>query len=92
MAVEIYGAEWCTWCNKAKEVALAYGLAVIYSDIDKFSHFKPQLKERIEKEGIQLTNGKLTIPQIWWDGRYVGGYDTFATEIENLGNYGQGPC
>jgi glutaredoxin len=32
-----------------------------------------------------------TLPQIWWDNRYIGGYTDFAAEIENtMGNYGNG--
>jgi len=32
-----------------------------------------------------------TIPQVFIDGRHIGGYQEFAQEIENtMGNYGQG--
>lgn len=32
-----------------------------------------------------------TIPQIFIDGRHIGGYQDFTQEIENtMGNYGQG--
>jgi glutaredoxin len=32
-----------------------------------------------------------TIPQIFWNGNYIGGYDAFAIEVENtIGGYGDG--
>jgi hypothetical protein len=30
-----------------------------------------------------------TVPQIWWHDNYIGGYNEFATEIENTRNFGQ---
>ena len=31
-----------------------------------------------------------TVPQIWWHGRHIGGYNEFAGEVQDtLGNYGQ---
>ena len=87
--IEIYGAPWCNWCDKAEQLMHAHALGHISSNVD-FPEIKQELKERVEKEGIPLKDGKLTIPQIWWDNRYVGGYEAFASEVENLGNYGQG--
>jgi glutaredoxin len=35
-----------------------------------------------------LPNHK-TIPQIWWHGIHIGGYDNFAREVENTRSFGQ---
>jgi glutaredoxin len=31
-----------------------------------------------------------TVPQIFWYGKYIGGYNELALEIENTRNYGDG--
>jgi glutaredoxin len=84
--VIIYGAPWCGWCQKAKALAEQYQLDFEYRDVDNDQHdYKAQLKH-------MLPNVK-TIPQIWWHGRHIGGYEDFAKEIENtLNNYGQEAC
>lgn len=88
--ITIYGADWCGWCNKAKAVARQYGLDVDYKNVDDAAT-KQELVTRWQ--AATSAENKLTIPQIWWDDRYVGGYDKFSGEVENtLGNYGQGPC
>lgn len=82
--ITIYGASWCGWCQKAKGLAEQYQLDFEYKSVDNDT-YKQQLK-------AMLPEAK-TIPQIWWDGRHIGGYEDFAREIENtLGNYGQGAC
>lgn len=87
--ITIYGAEWCSWCNKAKDLAKQYQLPVDYKNVDD-ADTKKELVLRVTEVN---PNSKLTIPQIWWNDRYIGGYDKFAAEVENtLGNYGQGPC
>ena len=30
-----------------------------------------------------------TVPQIYWNGKYVGGYNDLALEIENTRGFGQ---
>jgi glutaredoxin len=86
--ITIYGAPWCGWCEKAKALATRYHLHFTYNNVD-FPEIKAELAERFQDGPPKQ---KLTIPQIWWDGRYVGGYDHFASEIENLRNKAQGPC
>ena len=82
--IVIYGAPWCMWCIKAKNLAEQYQLDFVYKDVDDVE-IKQQLKEK-------LPDTK-SIPQILWHGRHIGGYEDFAREIENtLGNYGQEFC
>lgn len=90
VVITIYGADWCDWCNKAKAVAEQYGLPVYYKNVDEDAT-KRELVARLQP--LTSPEKVLTIPQIWWDDHYIGGYDKFFDEIENtLGNYGQGPC
>lgn len=82
--IVIYGAEWCSWCIKAKKLAEQYQLDFIYKDVDDIE-VKQQLQEK-------LPDTK-TIPQVFWHDRPIGGYEDFAREIENtLGYYGQERC
>lgn len=78
--ITIYGAPWCSWCMKAKKLAEDYQLDYEWRNVDN-DHYKEQLK-------ILLPSVK-TIPQIWWHGNHVGGYEDFAREIEETRNFGQ---
>jgi glutaredoxin len=79
--VIIYGNQRCGWCHKAKELASSRGLEYEWKDTDDF--------EILNELKIKIPNVK-TIPQIWWNDEYVGGYDDFAAAIENIlgGNFG----
>lgn len=82
--VIIYGAEWCGYCIRAKKLAEQYSVDFEFRDVDT-----PDIKEQLR---VLLPSYK-TIPQIWWHGNHVGGYDDFARAIEEtIGNYGQEPC
>lgn len=82
--VTIYGADNCPWCVKAKELAERFNLSYTYRDIGN-----ADLKEQLRT----LLPDVKTIPQIWWHGNHIGGYEDFAREIENtLMNYGQEAC
>lgn len=79
--ITIYGHERCGWCYKAKKLAEQYNLKYEWKDTDD-----DEVLNDLKK---QLPSIK-TVPQIWWDGRYIGGYESLATEVENtIGNYGQ---
>jgi glutaredoxin len=32
-----------------------------------------------------------TVPQVFWNGNHIGGFEEFAQEIENTRNFGDGP-
>jgi glutaredoxin len=78
--ITIYGNSRCGWCIRSKKLAERYDLKYEWKDTDE-DHNLNEMK-------ILLPDVK-TIPQIWWHGRYVGGYEDFADEIENtIGGYG----
>lgn len=80
--ITIYGAEWCGWCIKAKELAENRNLPYTWKNAED-----PILYDEMKVLAPQSS----TIPQIFWDERYIGGYSEFAMEIENtIGGYGDG--
>lgn len=81
--ITIYGAEWCKWCKAAKKLAEDRALAHEWLDVEN-----PDVYEDM-KDKVPST--AKTIPQIFWNGRYIGGHDDFAAEIENtIGGFGDG--
>lgn len=81
--ITIYAKNNCKWCTLAKELAENRNLPYKYLNTEK------DVEHILELMSIKPDTK--TLPQIWWDGRYIGGYDDFATEIENtMGDYGNG--
>jgi glutaredoxin 3 len=64
--IEIYTTPWCPYCHAAK--ALLEDKGVPFGEIDVTgSEMRAQM--------IQRAHGRRTVPQIFIDGRHVGGYD-----------------
>lgn len=80
--IEIYGTPTCGYCLRAKRLAQSHDIATEYKDIT-FTNFREELLER--------KSDYTTVPQIWWNGKYIGGYNELANEIENTRNFGDGP-
>jgi glutaredoxin len=81
--ITIYAKNNCKWCTLAKELAENRNLPYKYLNTE----------EDVEHifELMSIKPDTKTLPQIWWDSRYIGGYADFATEIENtMGDYGNG--
>lgn len=79
--ITIYGHQRCGYCRKAKKLAEQYNLKYEWRDTDEGDNLN-QLK-------AILPNAK-TVPQIWWNESHIGGYEDFATEVQNtLGGYGE---
>lgn len=78
--VEIWGTATCPFCERAKDLCKQYDLQFSYTLIDS----QEKLAELHEK-----APGTRTVPQIWWNDKYIGGYTELAQEIENTRNFGQ---
>ena len=65
--IEVYTKFLCPYCTRAKALLSAKG--VTFEEID-ISTGGPRRTEMIERSG-----GRLTVPQIFIDGRHVGGSD-----------------
>ncbi|MCG7393557.1 glutaredoxin 3 [Microvirga sp. ACRRW] len=66
-SITIYTKGWCPYCSAAKELLDKKGAAFTEIDIEK----KPEARA----EMIQKANGRTTVPQIFIDGKHVGGCD-----------------
>jgi glutaredoxin 3 len=82
IVVTIYGKDNCHWCKEAKSLAERHSLKYEYKNIGTVEN---------RNEMFELVPDAKTVPQVFWNNRYVGGYNEFASEIENtLGsNFGQ---
>jgi glutaredoxin len=80
--IKIYGKPECAWCVKAKRLAERYQLKYEYIDVQYTANLN-ELKEKLPNVS--------TLPQIWWHGNHIGGYEDFSREIENtIGGFGDG--
>lgn len=80
--VIIYGRPLCNWCDLAKDLCNTYKIEYEYKNI-KNELYLNELKD--------LAPNVNTVPQIFWDGRYIGGYSEFVDEVDNTrGGFGDG--
>ena len=81
--IVIYGKDNCGYCTKAKALTEKYLLKYEYKDVKDPDNMLELFSKNPDTK---------TVPQIFWDDKYIGGYNELTTEIENLGlgNYGQG--
>ena len=68
--VEIYTKAWCPYCSRA--MALLGSKDVEPQEFD-ITMGGPQRAEMIDR-----SSGRTTVPQIFIDGRHVGGFDDLA--------------
>tara|TARA_B100000780_G_scaffold88765_1_gene61153 strand:- start:17944 stop:18219 length:276 start_codon:yes stop_codon:yes gene_type:complete len=83
----IFGKESCSYCDKAVDLAkdqIQHPLTWIYRSTSESTDAILELYER--KKDVK------TLPAIFWNDKYVGGYTEFAQAVEDmaLGNYGDG--
>ena len=65
--VVIYATEFCGYCMRAKKLLTSKG--VTYQDIDL------GIQPARRPEMIERAGGRTTVPQIFIDGRHIGGCD-----------------
>ena len=74
--VVIYSSSWCPFCHRAKRLLTNKGVA--FTEIDLWQ-FPERRAEMIERSG-----GRRTVPQLFVDGRGIGGSDELV-ELEQSG-------
>ena len=65
--VEIYSSMFCPYCHRAKRLLESKGAAFEEIDVDSEPARRREMMER--------AGGRRTVPQIFIDGRHVGGCD-----------------
>jgi glutaredoxin 3 len=74
--IEIYTTPFCPYCARAKRLLAQKGIT--FAEIDLWQ-FPERRAEMIERSG-----GRRTVPQLFVDGRAIGGSDELA-ELERSG-------
>jgi len=62
--IEVYGADWCSYCNKAKTYLDELQIEYNYIDVDNHPNFKADFNREVK-----------SIPQIKLNGEEIGGYE-----------------
>jgi glutaredoxin 3 len=65
--VEIYSSPFCGYCARAKALLSRKGVDYVDHDVDADSNLRTVMKAR--------AGGRTSVPQIFIDGRHVGGCD-----------------
>jgi glutaredoxin 3 len=68
--VEIYTKFLCPYCTRAKKLLAGKGIEVDEHDISMGGPLRAEMLER--------SGGRMTVPQIFIDGRHIGGSDDLA--------------
>lgn len=82
----IYSRDDCPWCVKAKDLLELHNLP--YTEYKLGVHFtRDTLAEKLLKEDVTA----LTVPQIYYNGKYIGGHDRLVQYLEeHSGGFGDG--
>lgn len=65
--VEIYTKDWCPYCVRAKRLLVESGAEIVEYSVDRGGDKKGEM--------IRRAGGQTTVPQIFVDGRHIGGCD-----------------
>jgi glutaredoxin 3 len=68
--IEIYTKAFCPYCHRARALLDSKGVEYEEIDITMGGPRRPEM--------IQRANGRSTVPQIFIDGRHIGGSDDLA--------------
>lgn len=68
--IEIYTKAFCPYCTRAKRLLDSKGVSVEEVDIGMAGNRRAEM--------IQRANGRTTVPQVFIDGRHIGGSDDLA--------------
>lgn len=74
--IEIYTKFLCPYCARAKKLLDMKGA--------EYEEYEISMDGAKRQEMIQRANGRTTVPQVFIDGRHVGGSDDLA-ELERSG-------
>jgi glutaredoxin len=74
MKVTILGKPDCKFCRLARQLARKSSHKWVYHDLTK--NRSKEIKHYFDTEGFE------TVPQIWVNGKHIGGYQEYAKLVE----------
>lgn len=75
--VTIYTTQYCAWCEATRD--LLRQKRIYFDDVDVTGDHV--MREKL----VAMSGGAMTVPQIWINGRHVGGY----RDLQRLDHSGQ---
>lgn len=73
----IYTTPYCPYCRMAKDLLRQKGAAFKEIDVSEDDAMREKL--------VQMSGGRETVPQIFVDGKSIGGYDELAEFLRENG-------
>ena len=80
MRALIFTKEECPYCVKAKDLLKERGVLAIERKLD-VDFTRETLSDKLTRENVNFS--RLSVPQIWIDGEYVGGFDRLEQFFES---------
>ncbi len=74
----VYSKDNCPYCVKAKALLEEY--AIEYTELNAVDHLQ-DLVNLVESAGMPRPR---SVPQIFIDGEYIGGFDQLASKLRNV--------
>jgi glutaredoxin 3 len=71
--IEIFGRAGCVWCSRATKLASDHDVKFVYRDFTNDPSVLNELIDRIPNVA--------TVPQIFADGKHIGGFEDFKAAI-----------
>jgi glutaredoxin 3 len=65
--VVLYTTSWCGFCARARRLFIEKGVPFIDIDVENVEGARDEMRAR--------SGGRNTMPQVFIDGRHIGGYD-----------------
>ena len=75
--VVVYTTDYCPYCRAAKDLLRSKGIAFREVDVTRDADARDRL--------VTLSGGRTTVPQIFVDGKAMGGYDDLTNFFRNGG-------
>lgn len=72
--IEVFGKELCAYCSRAKALLKDEGLEFTYRDVEQDAG--------AFEEMMQRSDNYRTVPQVFIDGEFVGGYDELRSHLK----------
>lgn len=71
--LKVYGAQWCSFCKKAKDFLDTNNIQFEFVDID----------QQIQKSTLLLDMNLKTIPQVFNGDEHIGGYTDLVEYVQS---------